>query len=237
MRLLLISSSYIYGGNYLDHCIDEFASSLADVREVLFCPYALRDYDRYTSLVRKRMEKIGVTVTSLHSSVDLLPMIERFQAIFVGGGNTFRLLRELYERDLLAPITRRVKEGALYIGSSAGANIACPTIKTTNDMPIVFPSSFQGLSLVPFNINPHFVDTEAGTRHMGESREARILEFLEENQVPVLGMREGAFLRVEGKRSWLSGTEGARLFINGSPSRELESGASLEFLFPAGVGA
>jgi len=230
MRLFLISSSYVYGRGYLDHCIEELASFLGPIREVLFLPFALHDYQRYAISVEERFEELGVKVTSIHLSDNPKIRIEESEAIFVGGGNTFRLLRALYDLELLSSLGRRVAEGVLYIGSSAGANIACPTIRTTNDMPIVPPPSFQALNLVPFNINPHYIEPATDSRHMGESRDARIREFHEENNTPVLALREGSTLRREASRLWLSGIEGAKLFMQDQPPSELGIGASLDFL-------
>ena len=156
--------------------------------------------------------------------------VEGAQAVFVGGGNTFRLLDALSKTGLIAAIRDRVRGGVPYIGSSAGSNIACPSIRTTNDMPIVEPPSFAALDLVPFNINPHYQDAIAGATHMGETREQRIAEFHEENFESVVGLREGAWLTVDGGTVALGGTAGGRLFRRGMPAAELASGARLDFL-------
>jgi len=145
-------------------------------------------------------------------------------AVFVGGGNTFRLLKTLYERDLLAPIRDRVRAGLPYLGSSAGTVIAAPTIKTTNDMPIVEPPSFAALGLVKFQMNPHYLDPDPLSTHKGETREERIREFLEENDVPVVGLREGSILRVEDGTTTLLGTKTARIFRRGEEPLEAEPG-------------
>ena len=148
-------------------------------------------------------------------------------AIFTGGGNTFRLLKTLYERDLLDVIRTRVRGGVPYIGSSAGTNIACPTIKTTNDMPIVFPPSFDALGLVDFQINPHYLDPDESSTHKGETREQRILEFLEENDTMVVGIREGSALRVENGMATLVGDKPARVFRRGRDPEEVPVGNAI----------
>ena len=152
-------------------------------------------------------------------------------AIFIGGGNTFRLLKTLYDLDLIDVIRERVDAGMPYIGSSAGSNMACPTIKTTNDMPIVQPPSFNALGLISFQINPHYLDPDPNSRHMGETREERIIQFLEENETPVVGLREGAMLRIENGGTILKGSTGARIFRRGFDPVEISPGAKLDDLF------
>src|SRR5262245_40669345 len=152
------------------------------------------------------------SLESVHHAADPRKTVENADAIFVGGGNTFRLLKALQDVDLLDAISRKVKSGAPYIGSSAGSNVAGPTIKTTKDMPIVQPRSFDSLGLVPFQISPHFRDPDLNSRHTGETQEERILQFLEENETPVVGIREGAWLICENGAVTLKGEAGARIF-------------------------
>jgi dipeptidase E len=230
MRLLLISSSRAHPSGYLDHCQDEILDFLGSVKRILFVPFALRDHAGYAGRVRERMERMGIAVDSLHQAGDLQEAVSLCQAIFVGGGNTFRLLNELYARNLLTALRARVAAGAPYIGASAGTNVACISIKTTNDMPIVYPPGFEALSLVPFNVNPHYLDPDPASTHMGETREERIREFHEMNSPPVLGLREAAMLRVEGPSVTLKGSAGARLFLKNQPPREIPPGAALDFL-------
>ncbi len=211
-RVLLISNSTLYGGGYLDHAESEIRDFLGYVRRVLFVPFALYDRDAYAATARERFAKMGYELTSVHNAVDALQAVAETDAIFVGGGNTFRLLKTLYDSELLQPIRQRVAEGMPYVGSSAGSNIAGPTIKTTNDMPIVQPPSFDALGLVSFQLNPHYLDPDPNSKHMGETREKRIQEFLEENDTPVLGLREGAMVHCDGGRITLKGSTGARLF-------------------------
>ena len=196
-RVLLISNSTLFGSGYLDHAETEIRDFLGNAKRVLFIPFALYDRDAYTETARARFEKMGYELTSIHNPLDRFQAIAETEAIFTGGGNTFRLLKTLYDQYLLGPIRQRVAEGMPYIGSSAGSNIAGPTIRTTNDMPIVQPPSFDALSLVSFQINPHYLDPDPNSKHMGETREKRIAEFLEENDTPVLALREGAMARNE----------------------------------------
>ena len=230
-RLLLVSTSTTFGTGYLDHCADEMRDVLgADVREILFVPYALHDRDAYAQRARERFAQLGFALTSMHEIHDPASAVERAEALFIGGGNTFRLLRELRTCGLLEPIRRKVAAGMPYLGTSAGSNVACITIKTTNDMPIVETHGLDALALVPFNINPHYVDPEPGATHMGETRETRIREFHEENDPAVVGLREGALLRVEGDRMRLCGSAGARLFRRGVLPEEIPAGGCLDFL-------
>ena len=232
-RLLLISSSRTYGTGYLDHCAAEIADFLGPVRRVLFVPFALRDQDDYAATARERFAALGYGLDSLHEAGDdpaaAARAVGAAEAMFIGGGNTFRLLKRLYDLELLGPIRRRVEAGMPYLGASAGTNVACVTIRTTNDMPIVEPPSFDALALVPFNVNPHYQDPDPGSTHRGETREERILQFLEENDRRVVGLREGSMLRVEGGRVTLKGA-GARLFARGRAPEEFAPGASLDFL-------
>ncbi len=235
-RLLLVSTSTVHGTGYLDHCADEIRAFLGkEVQRVLFVPHALSDRDAYAAKARERFAALGYALDSIHTASDPRSVARGAQAFFVGGGNTFRLLRELQHNGLLAPIREGVLAGVPYIGSSAGSNVACPTLKTTNDMPIVQPDSFEALDLVPFQINPHYFDPQLGSTHMGETRAQRIAEFHEENAAPVLGLREGAWLRVEGASMTLLGLRGARLFRRGEPPLELTPPADLSFLTAPGA--
>src|SRR5690349_23129417 len=211
-RVLLISNSTLYGSGYLDHAESEIRSFLGDVKRVLFVPYALFDRDKYAATARARFQKMGYELTSVHTAADPVAAVNETEAIFIGGGNTFRLLKTLYDVGLIESIRNRVLNGMPYIGSSAGSNVAAPTIKTTNDMPIVQPPSFNALGLVSFQINPHYLDPDPNSTHMGETREKRIQEFLEENDTPVLGLREGAIARCESASITLKGSTGARIF-------------------------
>jgi dipeptidase E len=231
VRALLISNSTQFGRGYLDHCAEAILLALGPaIRRVLFVPYAVSDRDRYAASMRTRFVQLGYELDSIHEAPGgPAAAIERADAIFIGGGNTFRLIDALWRERLIEPLRRRIAAGAPYLGASAGSNVACPTIRTTNDMPIVQPPSFEALGLVPFQINPHYQETPAGSRHMGETRDQRIAEFHEENDVPVLGLREGAWLDVDGPTIALGGSTGARLFRRGQPAVELPAGSRLDF--------
>ena len=229
-RLLLISNSTLYGSGYLDHAEGEIRDFLRDIKRVLFVPYALYDRDAYANTARERFKAMGYDLDSVHEVPDARRAVNDAEAVFIGGGNTFRLLKALYDFDLLLPIRQRVTEGMPYIGSSAGSNVAGPTIRTTNDMPIVQPPSFDALGLVPFQLNPHYLDPDPNSTHMGETREQRINQFLEENSTPVVGLREGAMLRVEEAKTLLKGVSGARIFRREHDPVEIEPGARLDHL-------
>lgn len=234
-RLLLVSTSTTHGTGYLDHCAEQIQAILGDLRRVLFVPYALHNHDAYTARARERYARMGYELTSVHEVDDPAAAVRATDALFIGGGNTFRLLARLYEMGLLEPIRERVGAGMPYVGTSAGSNVACVTIRTTNDMPIVEPPSFDALNLVPFNINPHYLDPDPGSTHMGETREERLLQFLEENDKIVVGLREGAMLRIEGASARLLGMAGARIFRRGHAPQETRPGDSLDFVL-AGKG-
>jgi dipeptidase E len=229
-RLLLVSTSTTHGTGYLDHCAEQIQDLLGDLRRVLFVPYALYDQDAYAAKARERFGRIGYELTSVHEVEDPVAALGTAEALFIGGGNTFRLLSRLYEKGLLDPIRERAAAGMPYVGTSAGSNVACVTIRTTNDMPIVEPPSFDALNLVPFNLNPHYLDPTPGSTHMGETREERLLQFLEENDKIVVGLREGAMLRIEGSSVRLLGSAGARIFRRGHAPQEVRPGDSIGFL-------
>lgn len=229
--LLLLSNSALHGRPYLEHALPAIAEFLAGRRTVHFTPFALADHDAYTSKAGEALAPLGVRVTGLHAVPDAVAAVAEAEVLFVGGGNTFRLLQAVRRLGLSETIRRRVAAGELsYLGSSAGTNHACPTIRTTNDMPIVEPDSFEGFNLVPFQINPHYLDPDPSSTHMGETREERIRQFHEENDVAVLGMREGAWLRRRGDALSLNGTTGAVLFRRDQPPQQLSEGADLSFL-------
>ena len=229
-RLLLISNSTLHGSGYLDHAEPEIRESLGSSKRVLFVPFALYDRDAYAAQARKRFEAMGYELDSIHDLADAKNAVNRAEAIFMGGGNTFRLLQSLYQADLLLPIRRRVAEGMLYIGSSAGAVVAAPTINTTNDMPIVQPPSFDALGLIRFQINAHYLDPDPNSAHMGETREVRLKQFLEENEIPVVGLREGCIVRVEQGVHLLKGKTGARIFRRGFEPVEVQPGSTIDHL-------
>jgi len=231
-KLLLISNSIMHGREYLDHCADEIVEFLGSVKSILFIPYALFDFNEYETIAKKRFQKLDIVLNSIHHAQNPAKEVTDAQAIFIGGGNTFRLLNHLYKNDLIKSIKKRVGEGMLYIGASAGSNVACPTIKTTNDMPIVQPPSLHALDLIPFQINPHYVDPDPRSKHKGETRTQRIKEFHEENDSSVIGLREGSWLRVENKTIQLKGSTGAKIFQKGKKPVEYTSKNYLDLTNP-----
>jgi dipeptidase E len=232
-KLLLISNSTLHGSGYLDHCAEEITNFLGNRTSILFIPYARPSgmtYDEYTKLNSARFEKMGYKLISIHQHDDPKTAVQFAEAIFIGGGNTFVLLEKLYKEDIISDIRKQVDGGTPYIGSSAGANVACPNMKTTNDMPIIYPPSFNALDLVPFNINPHYLDPDPNSTHMGETRETRINEFHCYNSEYVVGLREGAMLHVVNQNITLKGTTGARIFNNQDKAEEYKPGDKLDFL-------
>lgn len=232
-RLLLLSTSKVYGSGYLEYCDAEIRSFLEGIERLVFVPFARpsgMSHEGYTAVARERFAELEIAVTGLHEVDNVPRAVQEAEAVFIGGGNTFVLLTELYATGALDAIRARINEGMPYMGASAGSNVAGLTIGTTNDMPIIYPPSFDALEMVPFNINPHYIDPEPGSKHMGESRETRIGEFHVFNRQPVVGIREGALLHLEDDVLHLAGSGGGRLFQAGEDPEELESGADLSFL-------
>ncbi|HKY44507.1 MAG TPA: dipeptidase PepE [Pyrinomonadaceae bacterium] len=227
-RILLISNSTLYGSGFLDHAEPEIRSFLGNLKRVLYVPFALYDRDKYAATAQQRVARMGYELSSIHTASNPKQAVHEAEAVFIGGGNTFRLLKALYDFDLLGPIRERVEAGMPYMGSSAGSNVAGPTIRTTNDMPIVQPPSFDAIGLVSFQINPHYLDPDPNSKHMGETREERIRQFHEENDTPVVGLREGAMLRIEDGETVLRGSTGARIFRKGLEPIETLPGAHID---------
>jgi|SRR5215831_11494162 len=229
-RLLLISNSTVHGRGYLDHVEAEIKDFVGNRTRVVFVPYALHDRRACCAQAESRLRKMGLEFTSIHEISNASREIEDSEIIFVGGGNTFRLLHELQKNYLIEPIRHAVRSGTLYVGSSAGSILACPSLKTTKDMPVVQPLSFEALGLVPFQISPHYLDPDPQSTHMGETQEQRILQFLEENKEVVVGLREGSCLRVEDEGVVLKGPHSARIFRCGAPPVEISPGANMNDL-------
>jgi dipeptidase E len=221
VRLLLISSSLVHGYGYLDHPEPEIKRHLKGKKRIAFVPFAAFDHDAYTAKVSERFGRMGFTVIPIEQ-------FDTADAIFVGGGNTFRLLKKLQDRNLMDAIRQRVRDGMPYIGSSAGSVITAPTIRTTNDMPIVEPQSLNALGLIPFQINGHYLDPDPNSTHKGETREDRLREFHEENDTPVVGLREGTMLLVEDDAYTLQGLKPARIFRRGRDPIEVGPGKPLD---------
>ncbi|GHU88544.1 peptidase E [Bacteroidia bacterium] len=234
MRLLLLSNSTNPGEAYLEYPKYEIRKFLGE-RSVnaLFIPYAAVrfSYDDYEAKVESRFTEIGHHVVSIHRFSDPVKAVEEAETIVIGGGNTWRLVQQMHLNGLMEPIRKKVRSGTPYIGWSAGSNVACPTLRTTNDMPIVDPVSFETLNLVPFQINPHFIDVHP-EGFGGETREDRIIEFLELNpEMYVVGLRESTLLHLENDKLQLVGERTARIFKKGQEFRELDSTEDFSFLF------
>jgi dipeptidase E len=233
MRLLLISNSTNAGGAYLDYPGNNISEFLGGKKvRALFLPYAVVtfSYDEYEEKVRTRFRQVGHDVISIHHFSDPAKAVTEAAAIVVGGGNTWMLLKCLREKKLIGPVRKKVISGTPYIGWSAGSNLACPTIMTTNDMPVTSPSSFKAFGLIPFQINPHYIDANPAG-HAGETREQRILEFIEVNRdIFVAGLREGTMLQLEGNKLSLIGPRSARIFKYGTDPLEISTGQDLSFL-------
>lgn len=226
-QLLLISNSTLHGGGYLDHAEKEIRDFVGGRTNALFVPYAVHNRRAYAAKAEDRLREMGLSVTSIHDVSNMPRAVSEAEVIFVGGGNTFRLLKGLHDHDLLDPIRQRVAAGVPYIGSSAGSIVACPTLKTTKDMPVVQPPSFEALGLVPFQISPHYLDPDAASTHMGETQEERIIQFLEENEETVVGLREGSLLRVQEGTVVLKGPNTARIFRRGEKPLEVVPNSNL----------
>lgn len=224
-NLILASTSTLHGQEYLEYLIPHLKSHFSGCKEVLFLPYARPggiSHEAYTATAQKAFEKAGLDIKGIHEFDDPVKAIQEAEGIFTGGGNTFLLVQQLYKYELLSLIKESLNHGTPYLGTSAGTNIAGLTIKTTNDMPIVYPPSFNTLGLVPFNINPHYLDPDPHSTHKGETRETRIKEFHEFNTPPVVGIREGSWLEVKGKNIRLKGEATARIFEAGQDPYEVE---------------
>ena len=232
-KMIIASTSTLHGGGYLDYLLPTLTEFFKGRRSLLFVPYARPggiSHDEYTQRVRDAFAPLGISVTGLHEYEDAAVAIAKAEAIFTGGGNTFLLVTQLYKNNVMNALADAVKTGTPYLGSSAGSNVTGLTMQTTNDMPIIYPPSFQTLGLIPFNLNPHYLDPDLQSKHMGETRETRIKEFHQFNTIPVLGLREGSWLEVSGDKITLKGDLQARLFRQGKDPEELAAGSDLSGL-------
>ena len=223
-KMIIASTSTIYGSSYLEYILPTLGRFFTGIDEITFIPYARPggiSFEEYTKIAAKAFAKIGIVVRGIHEFGNPITAIDNSRAIFVGGGNTFVLVNELYRQDLFPALKKSIEEGALYFGTSAGSNITGINMKTTNDMPIVYPESFQTLGSIPLNINPHYQDPDPDSKHKGETRETRIREFHTYNELPVIGLREGSWLEVNGKDIILKGKLNARLFRKDSEPIEI----------------
>lgn len=226
-KMIIASTSTVYGSGYLEYLLPTLELHFKDVNTLTFIPYARPGgitYDDYTSIAKKAFSKIKIVVKGIHEFDNPKQAILESEAIFTGGGNTFELLNQLYKNEVLDVLKQVIEKGTPYLGTSAGSNICGINMMNTNDMPIVYPPSFNTLYSIPFNINAHYLDPIEGSKHMGETREIRIKEFHVFNEISVLGLREGSWLSVEGEKITLQGKHTARLFQQNKKPIELESG-------------
>ncbi len=230
---IIASTSTLYKGDYLEYLLPELKLHFKDCKSILFIPYARPggiSHLEYTSRVAVAFAKINIATKGIHEFENPAEALEKAEGIFTGGGNTFLLVTQLYKNKIMTVLANTVKAGTPYLGTSAGSNICGLTMQTTNDMPIIYPPSFQTLGLIPFNLNPHYLDASDQSEHMGETRETRIKEFHAFNSLPVLGLREGSWLNVKGEKIVLKGTLKARVFRQNQTPEELESGSDLSNL-------
>lgn len=231
-NIVLASTSTLYGEPYLAYLQPLMKELFAAAGEVIFIPYARPggiSHDEYTANAAAAFATIGLPVRGLHTFADPIEAIQQGKAFFTGGGNTFLLVKQLHELGLMQLLAAAVNGGKPYLGTSAGSNIGGVSMQTTNDMPIVYPPSFETMGLVPFNLNPHYLDPIPDLPHMGETRETRIKEFHTQQEVPVVGLREGGWIRVKGQQITLQGSPSARIFLPGKQAYELKSGEEIVF--------
>lgn len=232
-KLIIASTSTVHGGSYLDYLLPVLAQHFKDCNEILFIPYARPGgitHEEYTAKVGNAFKSIEKSVRGIHEFENPTEAIQKAQGIFTGGGNTFLLVSQLYNNQIMSVLAEALNNGTPYLGTSAGSNITGISMQTTNDMPIVYPPSFQTLGIIPFNLNPHYLDPDTNSKHMGETRETRIKEFHAFNTTPVLGLREGSWLEVTGEKILLKGPLTARLFLPNKNAEELIPETDLAFL-------
>ena len=228
--MILASTSTIHGSGYLEYLNPTLEAHFKEVETITFIPFARPggiSYDRYTEAASNAFEKINKKVIGLHTAKNRKEALLNGEAIFIGGGNTFELLNQLYQQELLEDLKNVIENGVPYLGTSAGSNVCGLNIKNTNDMPIIYPPSFDALGTIPFNINAHYLDPLKGSKHMGETRETRIKEFHVFNETPVLGLREGSWISVAGDEISLKGKHTARFFQKNKEAVEIASGSIL----------
>lgn len=230
MNIILASTSTLFGGEYLEYLREELIQLYSGIDEIVFIPFARPSgisHDDYTAKARSFFETINIKVKGLHEFEDKIEALNNAQGYFTGGGNTFLLVKTLHEEGIMSVLKQNIENGKSYLGCSAGSNIGGQNMKTTNDMPIVYPPSFDCMGLVPFNLNPHYLDPNPDLKHNGETRETRIKEFLTQNDLKVVGLREGNWIRRIGDRITVEGNELTRIFEKGKDPYEIEAGAEL----------
>ena len=232
-KIIIASTSTLHGGSYMEYLLPTLNNHFKGCKSLLFIPYARPggiSHDDYTAKVKETLEPIGLKVKGIHEFDNPVEAVKNAEAIFTGGGNTFLLVTQLYKNNVLEAIKTVVHNGMPYLGSSAGSNICGLTMETTNDMPIIYPPSFKTFGFISFNINPHYLDPMPGSTHMGETRETRIKEFHQFNIQPVLGLREGSWLEVNGDTVILKGDLQARLFRQNYEPEEIDPDTELSWL-------
>jgi len=232
-NLIVASTSTIHGEAYLEYLLGVVSELYKNTSEILFIPYARPggiSHDEYTSKANEAFSKINKSLKGIHSFRDPITAIQKADGIFTGGGNTFLLVKMLHDLGLLSALRAAIFEGTPYLGTSAGSNICGVNMQTTNDMPIVYPPSFKTLGVIPFNINPHYLDPDPSSTHMGETRETRIKEFHTQNTIPVVGLREGSWLEVRGDKVVLRGNHPCRVFVKDNIPYEINSGTEIDNL-------
>ena len=233
-NLIIASTSTVYGSNYLDYLLPELKIFFSETDEIVFIPYARPNgisHDQYTKIAANAFTKINKKIIGIHTFKNPIEAIKNAKGVFVGGGNTFVLVSQLYKFQVMTPLREAIFDGLSYLGTSAGSNICGLTMQTTNDMPIVYPPSFKTLGVLPFNINPHYIDPDPNSKHMGETRETRIKEYHSQNNIPVVGLREGSWLQVKGDSIVLKGTLSARIFEHNKTPYEVETNTKINLLF------
>ena len=232
-KLIIASTSTIYGSGYLEYLLPTLKNHFTNCKEIIFIPFARPSgitHNEYTAIVKKAFAKINIEVKGLHEFEDFNAAISEAGGIFTGGGNTFLLVKQLYDTGILETLQRTLEKGIPYLGTSAGSNICGVTMQNTNDMPIVYPPSFKTLALIPFNVNAHYLDPDPSTTHKGETRETRIKEYHKFNNTPVVGLREGSWLDVNGTTITLEGNLDARIFEANKTPYEVKPSFNLSTL-------
>ena len=230
MNIILASTSTLFGGNYLEYLKPEIQNLFSETNEIIFIPYARPGgilHEEYTEKARQFFAQLNIKVKGLHEFEDKIEAVNNAKGIFTGGGNTFLLVKTLHEENLMEVLKENVENGTPYLGCSAGSNIGGLNMKTTNDMPIVYPPSFECMGLVPFNINPHYLDPNPDLKHNGETRETRIKEFLTQNNTKVVGLREGNWIRKIAQKITVEGKELTRIFEKDKEPYEIAPGTEL----------
>lgn len=232
-NLLLASTSTLHGSDYLEYLLPELKQHFTNCKTILFIPYARPSgisHEEYTEKTALAFAKIKLNIRGIHEYENPVEAIQNAEGIFTGGGNTFLLVNELYRNKIMIPLKETLEKGIPYLGTSAGSNISGLSMQTTNDMPIVYPPSFQTLGLIPFNLNVHFQDADIQSKHMGESRETRINEFHQFNNFPVLGLKEGSWLEIKANKIVLKGNLSAKLFRKNETPIDIAAESELSFI-------